>query len=45
MYRAKQETKDDENEETQDFRVSLLSGRYAELFDEKIMKTSQMMAW
>ena len=28
-------TKDDENEETQDSRESLLSGRYAELFDEK----------
>lgn len=28
-------TKDDENEDTQDSRESLLSGRYAELFDEK----------
>ena len=28
-------TKDDENEDTQDSKESLLSGRYAELFDEK----------
>ncbi|TLD93173.1 hypothetical protein LS74_003265 [Helicobacter magdeburgensis] len=28
-------TKDDENDETQDSKESLLSGRYAELFDEK----------
>lgn len=30
--------KDDENEDTQDSRESLLSGRYAELFDEKYYK-------